>query len=663
MKRNVLRQPSTLAVVLVGLLAGRLAAQDLTALEEQAVRQAAARVAPSVVAIETIGGLERAGRVLLGSGPGTGLVVSSDGYIVSSLFHFLQKPATILVRLHDGTRLPARRVATDYSRMLVLLKVEPKKPLPVPQMVPEAEVQVGMWAVALGRSFPEAPVTISVGIISAKGRIWRRALQTDAKVSPLNYGGPLVDIRGRVLGVLVPLSPRGSDQVAGVKWYDSGIGFAVPADQVMAAVERMKEGRDLRPGLLGVALRRGHQFADPAVVASVRPNSPAYKAGIQPGDRIVKVGQVEVTRQVQLREALGPLYAGDEVTIEVLRKGKRLRFSATLVEKLLPYQRPQLGVLPLAEVPAPDQKKPSGVAVRWVIPDSAAQQAGIQVGDRIVRAAGQRVADADTLRQLVWNAEVGQKLPLQVERNGKTLSLEVTLTPLWEGVPRQELPERTAGRLPAPGQAPPRGEQTFKLPQFPHEALLYVPEDYHPALPHALLVWFHDAAGLDEQAAKDLLDQWKKLCQQYHVVLLAPKAKNPRRWVARDDMAAVTQMIDQVLAQYRIDPLRVVVAGYDTGGRMAQQVAMQHRAAVTAVACVEAPLAARPVEAEPVHPLWFYFATAAESKLAAGVQRAVARLRQMKHPVTVKQLPGKPRQLNAAEREELLRWIDTLDRI
>ncbi len=651
----------TLAAALV--FSGRLAAQELTALEEQAVRQAAARVAPCVVAIETIGGLERAGKVLLGSGPSTGLIVSSDGYIVSSSFNFLQQPATILVRLHDGTRLPARKVAADHSRMLVLLKVEPKKPLPVPRMVPEAEVQVGMWAVALGRSFPEAPVTISVGIISAKGRIWRRALQTDAKISPLNYGGPLVDIRGRVLGVLVPLSPRGSDQVAGVQWYDSGIGFAVPADQVIQAVERMKAGSDLYPGLLGVALKRGHQFADPAVVASVRPNSPAYKAGIKPGDRIVQVGKVPVTRQVQLREALGPLYAGDTVTIEVLRQGKRLKLQATLVEKLVPYQRPQLGILPLAQTAAGQNTPPAGVTVRWVIPDSAAQQAGMQIGDRIVQAAGQPVADAAALRELVWNSEVGQKLSLKVQRGGKTLDLQVTLGPVWEALPAQPLPARFPDK-PAPAeQGPPVGEQTIKLPQFPHEALLYVPEDYHPQRPHALLVWFHDSAGLEEQAWQQLLGQWKRLCRQHQVVLLAPRAKNPRRWSSRDDLAFVTQVIDHVLGQYRIDPLRVVLAGYDTGGRMAQHAAMQHRSVVTAVAVIEAPLAVRPVEAEPVHPLSFYFAVSAESKHAASLQRTAARLRQMKHPVVLKQLPGKPRLLSAAEREELLRWIDTLDRI
>src|SRR5438045_3720475 len=83
-------------------------------------------------------------------------------------------------------------------------------------------------ALALGRTWAsaDAPPSVSVGIISALDRIWGKAVQTDAKVSPVNYGGPLVDVQGRVQGILVPASPRGQDETAGHEWYDSGIGFA-----------------------------------------------------------------------------------------------------------------------------------------------------------------------------------------------------------------------------------------------------------------------------------------------------------------------------------------------------------------------------------------------------------------------------------------------------
>ena len=117
--------------------------------------------------------------------------------------------------------------------MLVLLKVEAEPKLPVPESVPSAEMRVGQWALAVGRTFEASRPNVSVGIVSALGRIWGKAIQTDAKISPNNYGGPLVDISGRVLGVLVPMSPDGSGEMAGVEWYDSGIGFAIPLEGVL----------------------------------------------------------------------------------------------------------------------------------------------------------------------------------------------------------------------------------------------------------------------------------------------------------------------------------------------------------------------------------------------------------------------------------------------
>ena len=121
-----------------------------------------ARVAPSVVRIETVGGLERVGKVLVGTGPTTGLIVSADGFIISSAFNFVSKPSSILVRLADGTRTPARTGRHRSQRMLVLLKVNVDEQLPVPEAVPESEMHVGQWAIAVGRTF-DAPRAEHVG--------------------------------------------------------------------------------------------------------------------------------------------------------------------------------------------------------------------------------------------------------------------------------------------------------------------------------------------------------------------------------------------------------------------------------------------------------------------------------------------------------------------
>ncbi len=258
------------------------AQDDLVALEEQAIKAAVAKIAPSVLRIETLGGLERVERVLVGTGATTGLAVSADGYVISSAFNFIQQPSSILVTLPSGKRATAQIVARDRSRMLVLLKVASDEPLAVPEPVPREEIVVGQWAIAVGRTFEQDQPNVSVGILSATSRIWGKAIQTDAKISPGNYGGPLIDIRGRVLGVLVPLSPQQQDEVAGAEWYDSGIGFAIPLVDVVRHLDKLKRGEELHPGLLGITLKGNDIYADPPDIATCQPKSPARKPACKP---------------------------------------------------------------------------------------------------------------------------------------------------------------------------------------------------------------------------------------------------------------------------------------------------------------------------------------------------------------------------------------------
>ncbi len=168
---------SVFLVQLAALAQFASAAADVTQLEEAATMAAVSQIAPSVVKIETIGGLERVGRVLVSTAPTTGLIVDPDGFIISSAFNFVQQPASILVTLSDGTKAAAEIVARDNSRMLVLLKIDlkPDQKLPVPPAVPRAEMRVGQWTIAVGRSMDSETPNISVGILSARDRIWGRA--------------------------------------------------------------------------------------------------------------------------------------------------------------------------------------------------------------------------------------------------------------------------------------------------------------------------------------------------------------------------------------------------------------------------------------------------------------------------------------------------------
>lgn len=268
------RYCATLAVaaLLLNCTTTRTFAQ-VDALEQEAFQQATALAGPSIVRIETIGGRDVVGELITGTGPTTGVVVSSDGYVITSSFNFIAQPAQILVTLPDDRRFTAEVVARDTSKMLTLLKVDVDGLEPL-AATPKDDLRVGQWSLALGRTYSNTFPNLSVGIISALGRIDGKAIQTDAKVSPANYGGPLVDIEGRGMGILVPLSPQKSDETAGVEWYDSGIGFAVPLEDIYAVLPRLKAGEDLAPGRMGVTFEDTGPLAGEAKIEQGSPALP-----------------------------------------------------------------------------------------------------------------------------------------------------------------------------------------------------------------------------------------------------------------------------------------------------------------------------------------------------------------------------------------------------
>jgi serine protease Do len=670
-KRSVRLLPSAFccllsAVCLLPFITAVRADDDLAIREEAAMKAAVERVAPSVVRIETLGGLETIGDLLVGTGPTTGLIVSSDGYIISSAFNFVNKPAQILVDLADGTRLPAEVVAHDKSRMLVLLKVptdklaDAQRQLPIPQPAPVAQMQVGQWAIAVGRVFEAGKTNISVGIISAVNRVWGKAIQTDAKISPSNYGGPLVDLHGRVLGVLVPMSPMETGEMAGVEWYDSGIGFAVPLEQINRVLDRLKKGEDLNPGLLGVSLRSGDPYTTEPIIAACHPKSPAAEAGLKAGDKIVAIEGVPVGSQSELRHQLGPRYAGEKISIAVLRDKERIEKSAELIAKLQPYVHPFLGVLPMRDGEAADvkesERKP-GVVVRDVYANSPAAKAGIQPGDRIISLDEDAVKDRLRLQEQVAALEPLKQVKLEIERDGKRQTLDLKLATLPENIPAS-LPPARDSQQPADENAASIGKIEIKVPEAPSSCVAYVPETYNSHVPYALVVWLHPAGGLKEDA---LIKDWKPLCEANDLILLAPKSAEPARW-QRTETEFIRKAIDDVVQKYNIDRARIIVIGQDAGGGMAYLLTGQNRDLVRGVAALGAPLppSVRPPESDPAQRLAVFTTSAKKSPptVAAGIKR----LREAKHPVTVKDLGEDQRPLNADELAELARWIDSLDR-
>jgi len=630
------------------------AGQSLAELEERAVKAAVAHVAPSVVRIETIGGLERVGQMLVGTGPTTGLVVDADGLIISSAFNFIQRPDSILVTLADGTRLPAKLVATDHSRMLVLLSVHPATPLAVAEAVPPEEIRVGQWAIAVGRTLSADAPNVSVGIVSALDRVWGRAIQTDAKISPTNYGGPLIDVSGRVFGLLVPLLPDSVRTDSGVEWYDSGIGFAVPLSGINSALPRLAAGNDLYPGLLGIAMKAGDLISQAAEIAACRPHSPASEAGLRVGDMIVEINGKPVTRQAQFKQELNRHYAGDHVRLVITRAGERLEREIELAEKILPYEFPFAGILPLR----PLASKPAELTVRFVYPDSPAARAGIQPGDQILTLGGEPVKTAEQATQRLRSRVPGDKIAIGLVRDGQAISHEIELGRLPEDVPH-ELP---APHLPSEvkGAEPAVGVVSLAFGESKSGCLAYVPTNYQSDLRYGVVIWLHGAAA---EKQDDLVARWKLHCEAHDLILLAPKSANPEKWQPAD-VRTVHEALEELSKQYAIDPARVVVHGYEAGGTLAYLFAFGHADTVRGVAAVGTalpPWLTLP-ENDPANRLAIYSATAAQESMTPAVDAGLARLRAMKYPVTVKGLGPEPRYLNADELDELVRWIDTLDR-
>ena len=639
----------------VGVAVPVAAADDLATREERAMLAAVERVGLSVVSIETVGGVERIGQVTLGTGPTSGVVLTSDGYIVASAFGFAQKPTSILVGLPDGSRAAAKLVATDHNRMLALLKVQVDAPLQTPEIVLPKDVKVGAWAVAVGRTFERSRPNMSVGIVSARDRIWGKAIQTDAKISPSNYGGALADVRGRVMGVLVPLSPDKTGELAGVEWYDSGIGFAVPLDDVMRLLTRLKEGKDLRPVLMGIRFKGDDIYVDAPVIASVRPNSPAAKAGLKADDEIMEVGGEAVERRVHVTREIQNRYAGDTVPVAVLRGAERIDAEVVLAEKLDPYRRPFLGLLAMRESVGDDpDARPGSVTVRFVYDDSPAAKAGLKSGDRLTAFNGQPIESRDGLLAQVAALVPGQKASLEVARGEEKLTLDVQPTAEPTAVPR-ELPPAGPKLEAFQGVRQQMGTFTIKSPDFTNECVVYVPENYDPRVPHGVLVWLHGAGGFENDK---LVAQWEEHCRRERLILVAPKAADPERWTAAE-APFVAEMLRRVSDDYRVDAQRVVTHGYQTGGSLAYLVAVQQRERVRGVATAHSPLAGTLPENDPDARLDFFVVTGEGEKAAQALQP----LRDRLFTVVLKQQKPPVRYLNDDELAELLRWLDSLDKI
>jgi S1-C subfamily serine protease len=297
-------------------------------------------------------------------GQGSGFVLDSQGYIATNAHVVTAGETTgsgraedVFVEFADGNRVPAEIVGDDPNADVALLKVDPAGLKLTPLRLGGSDsIQVGEPVAAIGSPFGEQQ-SLSIGVISAVNRniesLTRfaigNAIQTDAAINPGNSGGPLLDARGRVIGV--------NAQIKSQSGGGEGVGFAIPVDTVERSLRELRRDGRVEYGYLGVttlalwpqlARRLDVRVRDGGLVQQVEEDSPAEEAGLRGGgdeiefqatpvrtggDVIVAVDGRRLTRTQDLADVISAMSAGERVELEVLRDGKRRTIEVELGQR------------------------------------------------------------------------------------------------------------------------------------------------------------------------------------------------------------------------------------------------------------------------------------------------------------------------------------------
>jgi serine protease Do len=362
------------------------------------------------------GDLFRPRRYVSGS-LGSGAIISPRGYIVTNA-HVVQRAEKIIVTLADESQHEAELVSADPDADLAIIKIETDRPLTAIPLGTSADLMIGETVIAVGNPFGYQH-SVTTGVVSAldrtlepaQGARYEGLIQTDAPINPGNSGGPLLNIRGELIGINTAIR-------AGAQ----GLGFAIPVDEVREIMVGLLNLR--RPGSpwLGVLFRT--DTPGRAVVETVEPDSPAEKAGLRPGDRIVRLDGKTPANVIELETMLLEREVGREVRLALDRGGRALEKTVRLAAAPQPdgeqLARERFG-LQLQEL---DRDLAAtmrlwadrGLLVAGTDPDSPAREAGLRSGDVIVQVDRYRVTDLDTLGMLLSMVEKGDRIRFYVVR-------------------------------------------------------------------------------------------------------------------------------------------------------------------------------------------------------------------------------------------------------
>lgn len=392
---------------------------------------------------------------------GSGFIISSDGFVVTN--NHVVSPdnrATleeITVTMPDGTEYEADLVGADAQSDLAVLKIKADRAFPFVEFGDSSQTRVGEWVVAIGNPFGLGG-TVTSGIVSAvyrntgQGGAYDRYIQTDASINRGNSGGPLFDMRGNVIGINNAIfSPSGGSV---------GIGFAIPAEIAEPIINQLKSGEEIERGYLGVSLQPidddlsdslGLERSSGELVQIVSDDSPAKRAGVQPGDIIVGVNGSDVSSDQTVSFLVANINPGETIPITVLREGREVSLNVTLAKRPSEAELSQqqqtfdpdsdepmnpessdemigekLGLQVLELNPQIARTLGVGadteaLVIGAVDPNSDAGRKGLRRGDLILSANYQAVGTIEALREQITAAETDSRdaVLLRIQRRGQ----------------------------------------------------------------------------------------------------------------------------------------------------------------------------------------------------------------------------------------------------
>ncbi|MFZ2873016.1 MAG: trypsin-like peptidase domain-containing protein [Phycisphaerales bacterium] len=381
----------------------------------RAVRNVAVSVEPSVVHIQVEADRDDTRRFSSGSG----WVFDSQGHVVTNA-HVVAAATQIRVQFADARVVSANVVGMDLTGDIAVLRVDPGPHLIPLRRATGTRLTKGDRVFAFGSPF-NFKFSMSEGVVSALGRSARTAtgfvspanfIQTDAAVNPGNSGGPLVDVRGRLVGMNVAIATA-QDTQGTSEGQSAGISFAIPLAAIESRVPQIIAGQPAVGGYIGIFF--GDDVQGSVRVGRVVEDSPAAAAGLRAGDRITGASGQPLHEADQLRGVINSASPGDTLELQVLRDGETLSLTVTLGAMPKDLAARQYNQAIHTELGLMLRDTQSGPSVVFTVPGSPAETSGLKTGMRLQSVAGREVSSAAAAAEALVASGVILGRPVEVE--------------------------------------------------------------------------------------------------------------------------------------------------------------------------------------------------------------------------------------------------------